>query len=102
MTAPAPLVWAENVSRSFGGRSGWLARRSEIKAVREVDLAVGRGEAVGVVGESGCGKSTLGRMLLHLLAPTSGRIPRRRTGREPIARIWTDTVACSPARKLIS
>ena len=74
MTAPAPLVWAENVSRSFGGRSGWLARRSEIKAVREVNLAVGRGEAVGVVGESGCGKSTLGRMLLHLLAPTSGRV----------------------------
>jgi oligopeptide transport system ATP-binding protein len=74
MTASAPLVWAENVSRSFAGRSGWLARRSEIKAVREVNLTVGRGEAVGVVGESGCGKSTLGRMLLHLLAPTSGRV----------------------------
>jgi oligopeptide/dipeptide ABC transporter ATP-binding protein len=43
-------------------------------AVREVDLIIGRGEAVGVVGESGCGKSTLGRMLLHLLLPTSGRV----------------------------
>src|SRR5437763_7480401 len=63
-----PLVAAESVSRSFRG-GGFLARRGEIKAVREVDLTVGRGEAVGVVGESGCGKSTLGRMLLHLLPP---------------------------------
>jgi oligopeptide/dipeptide ABC transporter ATP-binding protein len=70
----APLVRAENVSRSFVGRSGWLARRAEVKAVREVDLTIGRGEALGVVGESGCGKSTLGRMLLHLLPPTSGRV----------------------------
>jgi oligopeptide/dipeptide ABC transporter ATP-binding protein len=68
-----PLVRAENVSRSFRGRAGWLAP-IEIKAVREVDLTIGRGEAVGVVGESGCGKSTLGRMLLHLLPPTSGRV----------------------------
>ena len=69
----APLVRAENVSRSFRGRAGWFAR-SEVKAVREVDLTIGRGEAVGAVGESGCGKSTLGRLLLHLLPPTSGRI----------------------------
>jgi oligopeptide/dipeptide ABC transporter ATP-binding protein len=69
----APLVQADNVSRSFRGRAGWFAR-SEIKAVREVDLTIGRGEAVGVVGESGCGKSTLGRLLLHLLPPTSGRV----------------------------
>jgi oligopeptide/dipeptide ABC transporter ATP-binding protein len=68
------LVRAENVSRSFASRAGWLKRRAEIKAVREVDLIVARGEAVGVVGESGCGKSTLGRMLLHLLPPTSGRV----------------------------
>ncbi len=70
----APLVWAESVSRNFRTNTGWLSRRREIKAVREVDLVVGRGEAVGVVGESGCGKSTLGRMLLHLLPPTSGRV----------------------------
>jgi oligopeptide transport system ATP-binding protein len=69
----APLIRADNVSRSFRSRAGWLTR-TEIKAVREVDLAIGRGEAVGVVGESGCGKSTLGRLLLHLLPATSGRI----------------------------
>jgi oligopeptide/dipeptide ABC transporter ATP-binding protein len=68
-----PLVRAENVSRSFRGRAGWFAH-TEVKAVREVDLIISRGEAVGVVGESGCGKSTLGRTLLHLLPPTSGRV----------------------------
>jgi len=69
----APLVRAENVSRSFRGRAGWLTR-TEVKAVRGVDLTIDQGEAVGVVGESGCGKSTLGRMLLHLLPPSSGRV----------------------------
>jgi oligopeptide/dipeptide ABC transporter ATP-binding protein len=69
----APLVRADKVSRSFRGRAGWFAR-TEVQAVREVDLTIGRGEAVGVVGESGCGKSTLGRLLLHLLPPTSGQI----------------------------
>jgi oligopeptide/dipeptide ABC transporter ATP-binding protein len=69
-----PLVWAESVSRSFRSGGGLFSRRRDIKAVREVDITVGRGEAVGVVGESGCGKSTLGRMLLHLLPPTSGRV----------------------------
>jgi ABC-type oligopeptide transport system ATPase subunit len=60
------------VSRSFGARG--LFGGTELMAVRDVDLAVARGEAVGLVGESGCGKSTLGRMLLGLIAPTRGRV----------------------------
>ena len=39
-----------------------------------VDLTIGRGESVGIVGSSGAGKSTLVDVLLGLLTPTGGRI----------------------------
>jgi ATP-binding cassette subfamily C protein len=40
----------------------------------DVDLAIARGESIGIVGPSGAGKSTLVDLLLGLLAPTAGRI----------------------------
>jgi len=70
----ATLLRAESLSRSFCARGGLFARTAEIMAVNEVNLAIGRGEAVGVVGESGCGKTTLGRMLLRLIPPSRGRV----------------------------
>jgi oligopeptide/dipeptide ABC transporter ATP-binding protein len=64
---------------------------SWLHAVDGVDLTIGHGETVGLVGESGCGKSTLVRLLARLIDPSAGSIrfdgadigaiPARRFGR---------------------
>ena len=48
--------------------------RPVLRAVDGIDLVVGRGETLGLVGESGCGKSTLGRCIVGLYEPTAGEV----------------------------
>ncbi|MEW5880338.1 MAG: oligopeptide/dipeptide ABC transporter ATP-binding protein [Pseudomonadota bacterium] len=69
-----PLMQAHGVTRSFTLGATFFRRGRTLHAVNGVDLDIRRGDVLGIVGESGCGKSTLARMLLGLLAPTSGRI----------------------------
>lgn len=56
------------------------SRQAPVRAVAGVDLDVGRGEIVGLVGESGCGKSTLARAIVGLLPRARGAV--RLDGRE--------------------
>jgi peptide/nickel transport system ATP-binding protein len=63
-----PLVEAVALARHY--RLG----RGVLRALDGVDLAVDRGETLGLVGESGSGKSTLARLLLGFITPSSGQV----------------------------
>jgi oligopeptide/dipeptide ABC transporter ATP-binding protein len=67
------LLEVRGLRKWFPMSKGALSRvTGHIRAVDGVDMTVGRGETVALVGESGCGKSTLGRAIVRLFRPTSG------------------------------
>lgn len=62
------VIEVQHLKKYFNTKKGVL------HAVDDVSFAIKKGETLGIVGESGCGKSTLGRVILHLLNSTDGKI----------------------------
>ncbi|KJK34146.1 peptide ABC transporter ATPase [Lentzea aerocolonigenes] len=60
----APLLEVREVKVDYG----------RTRAVDGVDLTIGRGEIVALVGQSGSGKTTLARTIMGLRKPSSGRV----------------------------
>jgi simple sugar transport system ATP-binding protein len=58
------IVRMEGVQKYFGA----------VHALRNIDLAIGRNEIVGLIGDNGAGKSTLIKVLTGVIQPSSGRI----------------------------
>ena len=75
------MIHFENVKKTYG---------KNVKAVRNLNLHIDRGEFVFVMGDSGSGKSTLIRLLLKEIEPTSGTIT---VDNENIAKIKRRKVA---------
>ncbi|MGI9645391.1 MAG: ABC transporter ATP-binding protein [Ilumatobacteraceae bacterium] len=67
-TTASPLLSAVDLTRRWGkGATSQLG-------VDAVDIEIGRGELVAIVGPSGSGKSTLGALIAGIDRPTSGSI----------------------------
>lgn len=60
----APLLEGRGLGKRFGG----------LDALKDVDIAVHRGEVVGVIGPNGSGKTTLFDCLTRMVAPSAGRV----------------------------
>jgi len=57
-----------------GLKTEFSTQRGVVHAVDGVDLEIGRGEVLGLVGESGCGKSVTALSLMYLIPQPPGRI----------------------------
>ena len=62
------ILEVKNLKKYFDTPGGRL------HAVDDISFSIGRKRTLGIVGESGCGKSTVGRVILHLLDHTDGKI----------------------------
>lgn len=60
----APALRVKGLRKSFGG----------VHALQDVDLAVGRGQVLGLLGQNGSGKSTLVKILTSVYAPDEGEV----------------------------
>ncbi len=64
-----PILETRNLSHTYGAGTPFQS-----DAIQNINLAVNRGEFVGIIGHTGSGKSTLIQHLNGLLKPTSGEI----------------------------
>jgi len=63
-TAAGPLLELSGIGKSFGA----------VRALDGMDLAIGRAEVVGLMGDNGAGKSTLTKIIAGNFPPTQGEI----------------------------
>jgi sulfonate transport system ATP-binding protein len=66
------MLRISGVSKRFDAPAG--SAGEVLTALEAIDLAIGRGEILGLVGTSGCGKSTLLRVIGGLETPSAGAV----------------------------
>ena len=65
------ILTVENMGISFASRT---KKKEQVKILQNINLSVGEGEIVALVGESGCGKTTLGKAMVGIHKPSTGKI----------------------------
>ena len=62
------MIEIQNASKTF------VSGRTQVEALRDVNISIGDGSIFGIIGLSGAGKSTLVRCINMLERPTSGEV----------------------------
>lgn len=85
MSAPELLaIELRGVGKQFASPRGLFGGdAAPVVALKDVDLAVVRGEALGIAGPNGAGKTTLLKLVAALVHPSSGEV--RIDGRDTVA-----------------
>jgi lipopolysaccharide transport system ATP-binding protein len=60
----------ESITGIFDSKHGY----EEFVALKDINFAVKKGEAIGIIGENGCGKSTLLKVIANIYRPTKGLV----------------------------
>jgi peptide/nickel transport system ATP-binding protein len=69
------VLQVENVSIKYVSKKNIFGKALEyFTAVQDINIAIHKGETIGIVGESGCGKTTLGKAFVKLNSISAGKI----------------------------
>ena len=68
MAAPVPVILTNQLGKVYSAGT-----EAEVVALKAVDLVIGRGEFVAIMGPSGSGKSTLMNLIGCLDTPSAGK-----------------------------
>lgn len=74
----------------------WKYPNAEQYVIRDLDMTIRKGQAVGFIGSSGAGKTTLADMILGLLPAETGKIAMDGRNIKEIPELWSRTIGYVP------